>query len=151
MLRVATDIGGTFTDLVYVTSDGKVGTAKSHTTPGNFEQGVLDTFTASRVSPAEFASFVHGTTIVINAITERKGAKTALITTLKASATSSRSAAATARISSTWNTAKPKFPSSTALPAARAARVACLTTRAPRLTAAGPFRRLPAILADFPR
>ncbi len=31
MLRVATDIGGTFTDLVYVTADGQVGTGKSHT------------------------------------------------------------------------------------------------------------------------
>lgn len=80
MIRVATDIGGTFTDLVYVTSDGTVSTAKSHTTPGQFEQGVMNVIEASRISPAEFVSFVHGTTIVINAITERKGAKTALIT-----------------------------------------------------------------------
>ncbi len=81
MLRVATDIGGTFTDLVYVTTDGKVGTAKSHTTPGQFEKGVMDVIEDSHILPSEFVSFVHGTTIVINAITERKGAKTALITT----------------------------------------------------------------------
>jgi N-methylhydantoinase A len=81
MLRVATDIGGTFTDLVYVTADGTVGTGKSHTTPGQFEKGVLDVIAANHISPGEFVSFVHGTTIVINAITERKGAKTALITT----------------------------------------------------------------------
>ncbi len=80
MIRVATDIGGTFTDLVYVTSDGAVNTAKSHTTPGQFEQGVMDVIAASHISPGEFVSFVHGTTIVINAITEKKGAKTALIT-----------------------------------------------------------------------
>lgn len=80
MIRVATDIGGTFTDLVYVTPDGAVSTAKSHTTPGQFEQGVMNVIEASGISPVEFASFVHGTTIVINAITERKGAKTALIT-----------------------------------------------------------------------
>jgi N-methylhydantoinase A len=80
MIRVATDIGGTFTDLVYVTANGAVSTAKSHTTPGRFEQGVMDVIRASRVSPGEFASFVHGTTTVINAITEKKGAKTALIT-----------------------------------------------------------------------
>jgi N-methylhydantoinase A len=81
MLRVATDIGGTFTDLVYVTPEGEIGTAKSHSTPGQFEQGVMDVIEASRISPPEFASFVHGTTIVINAITERKGAKVGLLTT----------------------------------------------------------------------
>ena len=81
MIRVATDIGGTFTDLVYVTSDGEVGTAKSHTTPAQFEQGVMDVIEAKHISPSEFVSFVHGTTIVINAITERKGAKVALLTT----------------------------------------------------------------------
>jgi N-methylhydantoinase A len=81
MLRVATDIGGTFTDLVYVTPDGEVGTAKSHSTPGQFEKGVMDVIETSHITPREFVSFVHGTTIVINAITERKGAKVALLTT----------------------------------------------------------------------
>lgn len=81
MSRVATDIGGTFTDLVYVTPDGTVGTAKSHTTPSRFEQGVIDVIEASGINPGQFVSFVHGTTIVINAITEKKGVKTALITT----------------------------------------------------------------------
>jgi N-methylhydantoinase A len=81
MLRVATDIGGTFTDLVYVTPEGEVVTGKSHTTPAQFEQGVMDVISASDIEPGEFASFVHGTTIVINAITERKGAKVGLLTT----------------------------------------------------------------------
>jgi N-methylhydantoinase A len=81
MLRVATDIGGTFTDLVYVTPEGEVGTAKSHTTPAQYEKGVMDVIAARHISPSEFVSFVHGTTIVINAITERKGAKAALLTT----------------------------------------------------------------------
>lgn len=80
MIRVATDIGGTFTDIVYVTANGQVGTAKSHTTPGDFDQGVMDVIEAGQVRPDEFVSFVHGTTIVINAITEKKGVKTALIT-----------------------------------------------------------------------
>jgi N-methylhydantoinase A len=80
MLRVATDIGGTFTDLVFVTPDGEVVTGKSHTTPAQFEQGVMDVISASGVEPSEFASFVHGTTIVINAITEKKGAKVGLLT-----------------------------------------------------------------------
>jgi N-methylhydantoinase A len=81
MIRVATDIGGTFTDLVFVTPEGEVNTAKSHTTPAQYEKGVMDVIQATHISPDEFASFVHGTTIVINAITERKGAKTALLTT----------------------------------------------------------------------
>ncbi len=81
MVRVATDIGGTFTDLVYVTREGHVGTAKSHTTPHQFEQGVMDVIDAAKLQAHEFESFVHGTTIVINAITERKGVKTGLITT----------------------------------------------------------------------
>lgn len=81
MVRVATDIGGTFTDLVYVTREGRVGTAKSHTTPHQFEQGVIDVIDAADLEAQEFESFVHGTTIVINAITERKGVKTGLITT----------------------------------------------------------------------
>jgi len=81
MLRVATDIGGTFTDLVFVTPEGEVVTGKSHTTPAQFEQGVMDVIAASHIKPSEFASFVHGTTIVINAITERKGAKVGLLTT----------------------------------------------------------------------
>jgi N-methylhydantoinase A len=81
MLRVATDIGGTFTDLVFVTPDGDVVTGKSHTTPAQYEQGVMDVISAAGIQPSEFASFVHGTTIVINAITERKGAKVGLLTT----------------------------------------------------------------------
>jgi len=81
MLRVATDIGGTFTDLVFVTPDGEVITGKSHTTPAQFEKGVMDVISANDIEPSEFESFVHGTTIVINAITERKGAKVGLLTT----------------------------------------------------------------------
>jgi N-methylhydantoinase A len=81
MLRVATDIGGTFTDLVFVTPDGEVVSGKSHTTPAQFEQGVMDVIAANDIEPGEFASFVHGTTIVINAITEKKGAKVGLLTT----------------------------------------------------------------------
>jgi N-methylhydantoinase A len=80
-MRVATDIGGTFTDLVYVDNDGKVGVAKSHTTPPNFEQGVMDVIEKSGVDQKSIQTFIHGTTVIINALTERKGVKTALITT----------------------------------------------------------------------
>ncbi|WP_333870243.1 hydantoinase/oxoprolinase family protein [Desulforamulus putei] len=80
-MRVATDIGGTFTDLVSVDEQGRISIAKSHTTPPNFEQGVIDVIQKSGIEPGEIEAFIHGTTVIINALTERKGAKTGLITT----------------------------------------------------------------------
>ena len=86
IIRVATDVGGTFTDLVCFETDTKTGesrviTAKSDTTPPNFEQGVLKVIEKGGVDPKEFDFLAHGTTVVINALTERKGAKVGLITT----------------------------------------------------------------------
>ncbi|BBW98819.1 hydantoinase/oxoprolinase family protein [Geobacillus icigianus] len=80
-MRVATDIGGTFTDIVYLDENGRIGIAKSDTTPPNFEQGVIDVIKKSGISPEAITTFIHGTTVIINALTERKGAKTGLITT----------------------------------------------------------------------
>ncbi|WP_027415134.1 hydantoinase/oxoprolinase family protein [Aneurinibacillus terranovensis] len=80
-MRVATDIGGTFTDLVYLDENGNIGTAKSDTTPPNFEQGVIDVIKKSNITPEAINTFIHGTTVIINALTERKGVKTGLITT----------------------------------------------------------------------
>lgn len=80
-MRVATDIGGTFTDLVYVDDSGVIGIAKSNTTPPNFEKGVLDVMEKADVQSGELSTFIHGTTVIINALTERKGAKMGLITT----------------------------------------------------------------------
>ncbi len=82
MGRLASDIGGTFTDLVYFDdARGTLSIAKSLTTPGDLTQGVVDTIELSGLAPSEVDFFVHGGTTVINAITERKGAKTALVTT----------------------------------------------------------------------
>jgi N-methylhydantoinase A len=80
-LRVAVDIGGTFTDLVAIDADGAVIEAKSSTTPGDFSIGVLDAIAAGEIDPRDIAALTHGTTVVINAITQRSGVKTALITT----------------------------------------------------------------------
>ncbi|MGV3466564.1 MAG: hydantoinase/oxoprolinase family protein, partial [Heyndrickxia sp.] len=80
-MRVATDIGGTFTDLVYVDNSGRFGVAKSHTTPPYFEQGVIDVMEKSGIDQKSITTFIHGTTVIINALTERKGVKTGLITT----------------------------------------------------------------------
>ncbi|MEM7540790.1 MAG: hydantoinase/oxoprolinase family protein [Pseudomonadota bacterium] len=82
MGRLATDIGGTFTDLVYFEeASGELKTAKSLTTPGDLTEGVFDTIASAGLAPEAIAFFVHGGTTVINAITERKGARTALLTT----------------------------------------------------------------------
>ncbi len=85
-IRIATDVGGTFTDLVCFETDLKTGqhrvfTAKTDTTPPNFEQGVLNVLAKGNVDPAEVDFLAHGTTVVINSLTERKGAKVGLITT----------------------------------------------------------------------
>lgn len=85
-MRVATDIGGTFTDLVCLEFNEQgiatgVKVAKSDTTPSNFEEGIIDTIKKGEIDLNEIDFFAHGTTVVINALTERKGAKTALITT----------------------------------------------------------------------
>jgi N-methylhydantoinase A len=86
-IRAATDVGGTYTDLVYYTIDsvtgqcGKVRTAKVDTTPPHFEKGVLASLRKGEVSAGDLEFFAHGATVVINAITERKGARVGLITT----------------------------------------------------------------------
>jgi N-methylhydantoinase A len=80
-MRVATDIGGTFTDLVAVGEHGLVVTRKCHTTLPDLEEGVIDVINKGGVDFGKIADFIHGTTTIINALTERKGAKTALITT----------------------------------------------------------------------
>ncbi len=80
-MRVATDIGGTFTDLVAVDDHGRTISTKSHTTPPNFEEGVINVIGKSGIRPQDIEDFIHGTTTIINALTERKGAKTGLITT----------------------------------------------------------------------
>jgi N-methylhydantoinase A len=81
-VRVATDIGGTFTDLIYLDeATGEVGLTKASTTPHNFAIGVEDTLEKSGINVADTTFFVHGSTIIINALTERKGVKTGLITT----------------------------------------------------------------------
>lgn len=85
-IRVATDVGGTFTDLVcfetdHSTGKSRVTTAKSDTTSPNFEKGVLKVLEKVGVDPRSIDFLAHGTTVVINSVTERKGAKVGLIAT----------------------------------------------------------------------
>ena len=83
MLRLAADIGGTFTDVVLESPAGR-DTAKVLTTAAP-EVGVLDgvrrVLAAAGLPPSEVSVFVHGTTLATNALIERKGARTAFVTT----------------------------------------------------------------------
>ena len=83
--RVGVDIGGTFTDIVFLGDNGQVLARKIASTPDDYSQAVLDGIrngvkelgiTAEMVSEVS-----HGFTVATNAIIEQKGAKTALITT----------------------------------------------------------------------
>ena len=78
---VAVDIGGTFTDLVgFDHETGKATYTKSPTTYGNFVEGILDCFDKASLAPAEASFLNHGTTLVINSLIQRRGAKCALVT-----------------------------------------------------------------------
>ena len=82
--RLAVDIGGTFTDLV-LEHAGRRTTVKVLTTPDAPERAVLDGATrilrAAGLAAGDIAILIHGTTLATNAIIERKGARTALLTT----------------------------------------------------------------------
>ena len=84
--RIGVDIGGTFTDLVMLDTDnGRLYNEKVLTTPADPSLGVLEGVTkilaAHKVSPSDVRHVIHGTTLVANAVIERRGAKVALITT----------------------------------------------------------------------
>ena len=82
--RLAVDIGGTFTDVALEHPGGRA-TIKVLTTPAAPEQGVLtgvrSILATSGVAASDIVLIVHGTTLATNAVIERKGARTALITT----------------------------------------------------------------------
>jgi N-methylhydantoinase A len=84
--RVGVDIGGTFTDLIVIDSaTGAFTLGKVLTTPDDPSQAVeavlADTLQQAGIDPSELRQIVHGTTLVTNALIERKGARTALLTT----------------------------------------------------------------------
>ena len=85
-VRIGVDIGGTFTDLLLVNdATGAIVVGKTLTTPPDPSQAVADetraALDASDTAPADVQTVIHGTTLVTNAIIERKGATTALLTT----------------------------------------------------------------------
>jgi N-methylhydantoinase A len=80
-MRIAVDIGGTFTDLVAVDDEGRIYRSKSLTTPRDLARGINDCLKTANIDVAVADFFVHGSTVTINAVLERKGARTGLITT----------------------------------------------------------------------
>lgn len=83
-IRVGADIGGTFTDIV-LDCGGRLQSAKLLTTPDAPEQAILDGIAQvcaeADVAPGEIDLIIHGTTLATNALIERRGARTALVTT----------------------------------------------------------------------
>jgi N-methylhydantoinase A len=84
--RVGIDIGGTFTDLVLLDdATGKLAVGKVLTTPEDpseaVELGLVELLEREGVAATQLKTIIHGTTLITNALIERKGAKTALLTT----------------------------------------------------------------------
>ena len=81
--RVGVDIGGTFTDLVLLAGGRVAAVGKALTTPGDPSLAVIEGVKRllSELDPALVDEVVHGTTLVANALIERKGAVTGLLTT----------------------------------------------------------------------
>jgi len=84
--RLSVDVGGTFTDIVLF-DDGTqtIHTTKVHSTPSDssigIEKGIRKICRQADIAPEDISYFIHGTTVATNALLERKGAKSALITT----------------------------------------------------------------------
>jgi N-methylhydantoinase A len=85
MYRVGIDIGGTFTDMLLVGDDGRAIIGKTLTTPGDpslaVENALRPALENGSVNASERGTLIHGTTLVTNALIERKGALTALLAT----------------------------------------------------------------------
>lgn len=81
-LRVSIDIGGGFVDLVALDDhSGATSWSKAQVTPHDLGQCVRQVFELSKVNADQVRQLLHGQTLVINAILQRKGAKVGLITT----------------------------------------------------------------------
>jgi len=84
-IRIGADVGGTFTDVVIEMPDGSFESTKVLTTHGGPEEGILagisEIAIEHDVDMADVEQVIHGTTLATNALIERRGAKTALVTT----------------------------------------------------------------------
>jgi N-methylhydantoinase A len=82
-MRIAVDVGGTFTDVVVLGDDGaRLRREKVETVPRDPASGVLGGFAKAGAALDELDFFVHGTTLGINALLTRTGARVAIVTTM---------------------------------------------------------------------
>ncbi|MGI8860064.1 MAG: hydantoinase/oxoprolinase family protein [Rubrobacteraceae bacterium] len=79
-LRLGVDVGGTFTDLVAL-GGGDIITAKVPSTPLDQSEGVMNSVRTAEIEVRNVAAFAHGMTVATNALLERRGARTAIVTT----------------------------------------------------------------------
>ncbi len=84
--RIGVDIGGTFTDVAVVDdTSGRIGAAKTLTTPRDFVSGVLEALGSAMraygIAPGDVGLLCHATTVVTNALLEEKGARVGLVAT----------------------------------------------------------------------
>ena len=83
--RLGVDVGGTFTDLVLATEDGRIASRKVLSTSGNYAEAILrgirDVLAEAGIAGDRVEELIHGTTVATNAIIERRGARTGLVTT----------------------------------------------------------------------
>ncbi len=80
--RIAIDVGGTFTDVVTLEgASQQLRFDKVPTTPADPQQGVMNGFAASGTPLSDVETFIHGTTLGLNALLTRRGARTGIITT----------------------------------------------------------------------
>jgi N-methylhydantoinase A len=83
--RLGIDVGGTFTDLVLLTRDGSLVTRKVLSTSGNYADaifaGIAEVLQEAGICGPNLKELIHGTTVATNAIIERRGARTGLVTT----------------------------------------------------------------------
>jgi N-methylhydantoinase A len=77
--RVGVDVGGTFTDVILHGGDGRVTIRKLLSTPPSYDRAVVEAVGGLATGPV--AEVVHGTTVATNAVLERRGSLTALVTT----------------------------------------------------------------------
>ena len=82
--RVGIDIGGTFTDIVFLNSEGRLFTKKVPSSVDNYAraivEGMAEVFDEASITPKDIRELRHGTTVASNAILELKGARVGLIT-----------------------------------------------------------------------
>ena len=78
-MRMGIDAGGTFTDFVVLRDDGRLETFKLRSNPQVPDEVILAGL--ARIGAARSCDVIHGSTVATNALLERKGARTALVTT----------------------------------------------------------------------